>query len=340
MDRKESTSGEDSLIARYFRPLATDPGAFGLGDDAAVLQARGDDIVVTTDAIVEGVHFLPDDPPDSIARKALRVNLSDLAAKGATPAGFVLTLALRSADDAWLAPFAHGLGEDIGLFGCPLLGGDTVSTPGPLMISITAFGRIPAGKTVHRSGAKPGDRVVVTGTIGDAALGLALLKGDTTAAALADEVAAALADDVAAKQMLVGRYRIPQPRNALAKAVRDHAHAAMDVSDGLAGDLAKLCAASGVSAVIDAPSIPLSAVAAALLARGTIGIEALVAGGDDYEILCTIPEARFEAFAQAADIAGVAAASIGTIIADASPPRFLDRQGRELALARLSYSHF
>src|ERR1700719_4033053 len=141
-DGKQNVSGEDSLIARYFQPLATDPGAFGLGDDAAVLKALGEDIVVTTDAIVEGVHYLPDDPPDTIARKALRVNLSDLAAKGAAPAGFVLTLALRTADDAWLKPFARGLGEDAGRFGCPLLGGDTVSTPGPKMISITAFGRV------------------------------------------------------------------------------------------------------------------------------------------------------------------------------------------------------
>src|ERR1700719_2155848 len=141
-DRKAPPSAEDSLIARYFKPLATDPGAFNLGDDAAVLKALGEDIVVTTDAIVEGVHFLPDDPPDTIARKALRVNLSDLAAKGATPAGFVLTLALRAADETWLTAFARGLGEDAGRFGCPLLGGDTVSTPGPKMISITAFGRV------------------------------------------------------------------------------------------------------------------------------------------------------------------------------------------------------
>jgi thiamine-monophosphate kinase len=325
-------SGEDSLISRYFRPLATDPGAFGLGDDAAVIKALGDDIVVTTDAIVEGVHFLADDPPDTIARKALRVNLSDLAAKGATPAGFVLTLALRAADETWLTAFACGLGEDAGLFGCPLLGGDTVSTPGPLMISITAFGRVSAGKMVHRSGAKPGDRVVVTGTIGDAALGLDVLKGGA--------VAAALAGDAAAKAMLVERYRVPQPRNALAKAVREHASAAMDVSDGLAGDLAKLCAASGVSAVIDAPSIPLSAPTAALLARGTVGIEAIVSGGDDYEILCTVPEASFEAFARAARTAGVAVTSIGTGIAESSVPKFLDGEGGEIALKRLSYSHF
>ena len=331
-DRKQPISGEDALIARYFKPLATDPGAFNLGDDAAVLKPSGDDIVVTTDAIVEGVHFLADDPPDTVARKALRVNLSDLAAKGATPAGFVLTLALRAADDAWLTPFARGLGSDAGLFGCPLLGGDTVSTPGPLTISITAFGRVPAGEMVRRSGAKPGDRVMVTGTIGDAALGLDILKGGP--------VAAALADDAGARAMLIGRYRVPQPRNALAKAVRNHARAAMDVSDGLAGDLAKLCGVSGVSAVIDAPSIPLSPAAAALLVRGTVDIETIVSGGDDYEVLCTVPEDSFEAFVQAAGQAGVAVSSIGVIVAGSSVPRFLDGEGREIALPRLSYSHF
>jgi thiamine-monophosphate kinase len=331
-DRESNPSGEDSLIARYFKPLATDPGAFNLVDDAAILKAVGEDIVVTTDAIVEGVHFLSDDPPDAIARKALRVNLSDLAAKGTTPAGFVLTLALRNADDAWLTSFARGLGKDAGLFGCPLLGGDTVSTPGPLMVSITAFGRVPSGKMVHRGGAKPGDRVVVTGTIGDAALGLDILKEGP--------VAAVLADDAAAKEMLIGRYRVPQPRNALASAVREHASAAMDVSDGLAGDLAKLCKASGMSAVIDAPSIPLSAPAGRLLARGAVGIGTIVSGGDDYEILCAIPENRFEAFAESAGIAGVAVTSIGTVIGGSTAPRFLDCEGREIALPRLSYSHF
>ena len=322
-------TGEDSLIARYFRPLATDPGAFDLTDDAATLRSSADDLVVTTDAIVEGVHFLPDDPPDSIARKALRVNLSDLSAKGATPAGFVLTLALRAADDAWLAPFARGLGEDATEFGCPLLGGDTVSTPGPLMISITAFGRVPAGRMVRRNGAKAGDRVVVSGTIGDAALGLELLKDGAAGAVTGDE-----------REMLIGRYRVPQPRLALAQAVREHASAAMDVSDGLAGDLAKLCAASDVSAAIDALSIPLSGPAQSLLSRGAVGIESIVSGGDDYEILCTIPENRFEAFAAAAKLAGVPVTSIGTIIAGIAVPRFIDGQGIEIALPRLSYSHF
>jgi thiamine-monophosphate kinase len=326
-------SGEDALIARYFKPLATDPGAFGLDDDAAVLKApHGEEIVVTTDAIVEGVHFLADDPPDTVARKALRVNLSDLAAKGAQPAGFVLTLALRGADDAWLTAFARGLGEDAKSFDCPLLGGDTVSTPGPLTVSISAFGRVPAGKMVHRSGARPGDRVMVSGTIGDAALGLHVLKGD--------RIAEALAGDEAGRAMLVARYRVPQPRHALAPAVREFANAAMDVSDGLAGDLAKLCAASGVSALIDAPSIPKSAAAAHLLAQGVAGIEMLVSGGDDYEILCTVTEGRLEAFAAEARRVGVALTSIGTVIAGAHAPRFLDEQGSEIVLKRLSFSHF
>lgn len=324
-------SGEDSLIARYFRPIATDPGAFGLDDDAAALKPDGNDIVVTTDAIVEGVHFLPDDPPDTVARKALRVNLSDLAAKGATPAGFVLTLALRHADEDWLKPFAAALGEDAVQFACPLLGGDTVSTPGPLMVSVTAFGRVPPGKMVHRIGAKPGERVMVTGTIGDAALGLAILKGGKVHAAVSD---------IAAREALVGRYRLPQPRVAMAEIVRNHASAAMDVSDGLAGDLTKLCGVSGVSAAIDLPSIPLSGPAQDLVSRGIVGLETLIAGGDDYEILCTVPEDIVEAFVQVARHASVAVSSIGTVVAGSAVPKFVDGQGREIVLERLSYSHF
>lgn len=325
-------SGEDSLIARYFKPIATDAGAFGLDDDAAALKAQGEDVVVTVDAVVEGVHYLPNDPPDTIARKALRVNLSDLAAKGATPAGFVLTLALRNVDEGWLKPFAQALGEDATAFACPLLGGDTVSTPGPMMISVTAFGLVPTGKMVHRSGARPGDRVVVTGTIGDAVLGLDILKGGAAAKALAG--------DAATREALIGRYRVPQPRNALALAVRDHANASMDVSDGLAGDLAKLCAVSGVSAAIDVSAIPLSSAAAGLVKQGAATIETLISGGDDYEVLCAIPEARFEAFAVAARQAGIAVTSIGAFVAGPAPPAFLDAQGRELVLTRRSWSHF
>ena len=324
-------SGEDSLIARYFRPLATDPGAYNLDDDAGALMPSGDDIVVTTDAIVEGVHFLPDDPPDTVARKALRVNLSDLTAKGATPAGFVLTLALRSADEAWLKPFAAALGEDATQFGCPLLGGDTVSTPGPLMVSVTAFGRVPPGRMVHRSGAKAGERVMVTGTIGDAALGLAVLRGGKVHAAVTDK---------AVREALVGRYRVPQPRVAMAGIIREYASASMDVSDGLAGDLAKLCGVSGVSAVIELAQVPLSAAARDLVSRGMVGQETLIAGGDDYEILCTVAEDRIGPFTQAAQRAGVAVSSIGTVVAGSAGPKFVDGEGRQIALERLSYSHF
>ena len=323
-------SGEDDLIARYFRPLATDPGAFGLVDDAALLKSSGDDLVVTTDAIVEGVHFLPDDPPGTIARKALRVNLSDLAAKGAAPAGFVLTLALREAKDEWLAPFARALGEDASAFGCPVLGGDTVSTPGPLMISITAFGRVPPGKMVRRAGARPGDRIAVTGTVGDAALGLRVLKGKIAGEGL----------DTSAREFLIQRYRVPQPRSALALAIRDHANAAMDVSDGLAGDLAKLCAASGVSAAIDLAAVPLSAAARVLVANRNADIETVVSGGDDYEVLCTVPENRWESFAAAARHANVDITSIGKVEAGTAAPGFLDATGQPITLKRLSYSHF
>jgi thiamine-monophosphate kinase len=323
-------SGEDDLIARYFRPLATDAGAFGLIDDAALLKQSGDDLVVTTDAIVEGVHFLPDDPPDTIARKALRVNLSDLAAKGAVPAGFVLTLALRDAKEEWLAPFARALGEDATTFSCPVLGGDTVSTPGPLMISITAFGRVPPDRMVHRSGAKPGDRIAVTGTIGDAALGLRVLKGQMSGEGL----------DTSSREFLIQRYRVPQPRNALAVAIREHASAAMDVSDGLAGDLAKLCAASGISAAINLAAVPLSEPTHALVTKGQSNIESIVSGGDDYEVLCAIPENRWDSFASAAARANVQIADIGRVESGAAAPRFLDAKGQSVALKRLSYSHF
>src|SRR5690348_4084861 len=171
-------SGEDRLIATHFKPIARHPGAFGLTDDAAVFTPpKGYGLVVTADAIVGGVHFFADDPPDAVAKKALRVNLSDLAAKGARPAGFLLTLALpKSCGDDWLRAFARGLGADARTFDCPLLGGDTVYTPGPVTISITAFGTVPRGVMLRRAGARAGDRVIVTGTIGDAALGLRLRK--------------------------------------------------------------------------------------------------------------------------------------------------------------------
>jgi thiamine-monophosphate kinase len=199
------------------------------------------------------------------------------------------------------------------------------------MISITAFGRVPPRRMVLRSGAKPGDHVVVTGSIGDAALGLDVLKGGAAAAALAA--------DADARDALIQRYRVPQPRVALAQAVRDHASAAMDVSDGLMGDLAKLCAASAVSASIDAAAIPLSAPVRTLLKQGQVAIETIVSGGDDYEILCTIPENRLDSFESAAARAGVPVAVIGAVVAGSASARLFDGT-REITLSRLSYSHF
>jgi thiamine-monophosphate kinase len=199
------------------------------------------------------------------------------------------------------------------------------------MISITAFGRVPAGKMVHRHGAKPGDRVMLTGTIGDAALGLAVLGGGKVHAALSD---------AKARDHLTARYRVPQPRTALAEIVRQHASAAMDVSDGLAGDLTKLCGVSAVSAAIDLESIPLSDPARDLVSRGIVDMETLIAGGDDYEILCTVADDCVETFAQAAMRAGIAVSSIGMVVAGTSVPQFLDGQGREIALKRRAYSHF
>lgn len=327
-----AASGEDDLIARYFRPLATASGSLALLDDAAVLAGTTDDLVLTTDAIVEGVHYFPDDPPDTIARKALRVNLSDLAAKGSVPAGFLLTLALRKVEEGWLAPFAKALGDDASAFGCPLLGGDTVSTPGPVMISVTAFGRVPKGRMVQRRGAVPGDHIAVTGTIGDAALGLEMLRK----AHAANPPAA----DSGTRNFLVDRYRMPQPRLAIATALRECASAAMDVSDGLAGDLAKLCAVSGVSAVVELARIPLSAAAQAIVSAGGTTIEALIAGGDDYEVVCTVPPARWTSFAQAASAAGVAVTQIGAIVEGSKAPVFRDTAGRDVTLAHSSFSHF
>lgn len=333
-EANDAESGEDRLIARHFRPLATDPGAFGLTDDAAAFAPPpGCDLVVTVDAIVAGVHFLPDDPPDTVAQKALRVNLSDLAAKGARPVGFLLTLALPAdVGDDWLAGFARGLQADAQAYQCPLFGGDTVRTPGPLTASVAAFGAVPHGGMVRRRGARSGERVVVTGTIGDAVVGLSLrrdpgLKGRHGL-------------NEPARDWLIGRYRAPQPRNALAAAVRRYATAAMDVSDGLVGDLAKLCRASGVDAVIEAARVPLSEPARRALAADPALLERILTGGDDYEIVATVAASDVAALVAEGEAAGVAVAEIGRIEAGEGRARVLGPDGRPFAFARPSFSHF
>jgi thiamine-monophosphate kinase len=332
MPESDQTSAEERLIARYFRPLATAPGAFGLEDDAAIVTPPpGCDLVLTTDGVIAGVHFFPDDPPGNIGRKALRMNLSDLAAKGARPLGFLMSVALPAGiAEPWIAAFAVGLGEDAGHYGCALLGGDTDRTPGPLSVSITAFGALPAGTMVRRSTANAGDSVVVTGTIGDAALGVLLRR--------APDLAASRRLPGALKAQLAERYLLPQPRNAVAEAVRQHASAAMDVSDGLAGDLAKLCRASGVAAAIDVARVPLSDAARAVLAAEPALIETILTGGDDYEIVATLAPEKLGAFCDAALKAGVAVTEIGRVTAGQGA-RFM-RDGNALSFARPSYSHF
>jgi thiamine-monophosphate kinase len=329
---KPTQSPEDILIARYFRPLATAPGAFGLIDDAAALTPPpGCDLVLTTDGVIAGVHFFPDDPPQMVSRKALRMNLSDLAAKGARPLGFLMSVALPAGfGEPWLEAFVQGLAEDAARYGCPLYGGDTDHTPGPASVSIFAFGAVPQGKMVHRSTARAGDHVVVTGTIGDAAIGLQLRRDPALARrwGLSDAAAAHLA----------GRYLLPQPRNALADAILQHASAAIDVSDGLAGDLAKLCRASSVATDIDTARVPLSDAARAALAAEPALIETTLTGGDDYEIVLTLAPANLAAFRAAAEAAGVTTTEIGRVH-EGEGARFL-QQGKPLAFTRASYSHF
>jgi thiamine-monophosphate kinase len=322
-------SAEDLLISRHFKPLATDPGALGLTDDAAFIKPPpGCDLVLKTDAIVGGVHFFPDDPPGQLARKAMRVNLSDLAAKGARPLGYLLSLILPGeVSESWLASFAAGLQADAETYGCPLFGGDTDRTPGPLTISISMFGAVPVGTMVRRAGAKPGDRIMVTGTIGDAALGVQLRRGAAWKVSLED------------REHLLSRYLLPQPRNAVAEAVRTHASAAMDVSDGLAGDLTKLCAVSGVAGIVEVANVPLSDAARGALTTEPSLIETILAGGDDYEVLCTVSPDKIKGFRSAAAAVNVPLTEVGTI-SQGEGVRFLDTQGKPMVLNRLSYSHF
>ena len=325
----DDLSGEDRLIQRFFGPIATHPGALGLSDDAAFIKPPpAHDLVLKTDAIIGGVHFFPDDAASAVASKALRVNLSDLAAKGAKPLGFLLSLALpKEIGDGWLAGFAEGLRADAVLYGCPLFGGDTDRTPGPVTISIAMFGSVPEGTMVRRAGAKAGDVVFVSGSIGDAALGLALRKG------------AAWKLSAAQRQHLTSRYLLPQPRNALGEAVRMHASAAMDVSDGLAGDFAKLCRASKVAAEIDVARVPLSDAAQAAIAAEPTMLETALTGGDDFEIVCTVPSAKAASFRAAALAAKVAVSEIGAI-EPGEGARFLGLDGNPLAFKRASFSHF
>jgi thiamine-monophosphate kinase len=311
---------EFSLIARHFRPLAG-PGALDLTDDAALLSPPpGRQLVLTADAMVAGVHFLPDDPPDLVGRKLLRVNLSDLAAKGAVPLGYLMTVSTpKDTPETWFAGFAAGLAQDQATYRVTLLGGDTTSTPGPISLSLTIIGHVAPDTAVHRFGAEDGDEIWVTGTIGDGALGLAVAQGR-------------LVDPTG---FLLDRYRLPQPRVGLALA--GIASAAMDVSDGLVQDLGHICRANGLAAEVFAEKVPLSDAARA---AGPDWLVTCLTGGDDYELLLAVPPAHCEALRREAGRAGVPVTQVGDF--HSGPPEVMVRQanGEPLALTREGWSHF
>lgn len=297
---------EFETIERLFRPLAHPEWGRGLIDDVAALPSRpGHDLILTKDAIVEGVHFLPDDPLDTVAAKLLRVNLSDLAAKGAEPFGYLLAC-FWSDRCGWpeREAFAAGLAADQARFGVHLMGGDTVTTPGPLSFSLTALGWAPKGRAAPRAGARPGDLIVVTGVIGDGILGLQAARGEL---GLEAERIAALA----------AHYRMPEPRVDFARAVREHAAAALDVSDGLIADLEHMAAAGGVGILIDLEKTPLSRAAAAWLETRVdpvAALAALAAGGDDYEIVMAVPPGAFDGLKRQADEQRLRLTVVGAVV--------------------------
>ena len=311
---------EFALIARHFQPLAG-AGSLALTDDAAILTLPRDrELVIAADALVGGVHFLPDDPPDLVARKLLRTNLSDLAAMGAEPLGYLMTVsAPQATPDAWFAAFTAGLAADQQEFRVALLGGDTTSTPGPISLSLTILGTVRPGQAIRRAGAAPGDAVWVSGTIGDGALGLLAATGRL------DDPTGYLAD----------RYRLPRPRLKLGKCLHGVVTAGMDVSDGLVQDLGHVCRASGCAAEIDAASVPLSDAA-----RAANQLERCLTGGDDYELLLAVPPAREAVLQQAAKEAGVAVTRIGRFLAGAPRVTVRAADGAAMRLVRGGWSHF
>lgn len=324
--------GEFGRIDRYFKPLAAGfPGARGLADDAAVFGVpEGRELVVTTDAMVAGVHFFPDDAPGDIAAKLLRTNLSDLAAMGAEPLAYMLVTALpRGLDESWLAGFAAGLGEDQRRFGIVLAGGDSVSTSGPITLSVTAFGLVPAGKAVPRWGGRVGDTLYVTGTIGDAALGLQLAFGKLAV------------DEPAHRAFLDGRLRRPDPRVTVGPRLVGLATAMLDVSDGLVADLEHLCTESGCAAVLEARRVPLSSAARAVIGIDPVRLALALTGGDDYELLFAAPPDAGPALQALAAETGVAVTAIGRLETGvAGAVEVQDWTGSPLELPVRGWQHF
>ncbi len=323
--------GEFERIVRFFSPLVEGQSdALGLTDDAAlVTPPPGKRMAVTADALIAGVHFLADDPADQVARKALRVNISDLAAMGAEPYGYTITLALPRgmADaEAWIERFARGQAEDQAEYSIRLLGGDSVSTPGPLSISVTAFGWVPSDQALTRGGAKPGDDIYVSGTIGDSFLGLAVLQGEGFDLSEAE------------RAMLADRYLLPQPRPQLGQLLLDVASAGLDVSDGLVQDLGHICEVSGFGARVELSVVPFSGLGRRLVRGGAVLAEDLACGGDDYELLFTAPESARDTVSGLAGQTGIPLTRIGKM-RSGSGVDLLDASGKIITLDRRGYTH-
>ena len=326
--------GEGDIIATYLAPLARKhEGALGLADDCAVLSPRpGTDLVLTTDAIAAGVHFLPDDAPEDIAWKALAVNVSDLAAKGATPLVYQMALSFPELPSReTMERLSAGLQEAQDALGIVLSGGDTDRRPGPLTITIVAIGELPSGTLVKRSGARPGDRLFVSGTLGDSAFGLKLRRGDAETAKwnLTDEE----------KAHLVGRYLRPRPRLDMRPCLTRWATAAMDLSDGLAKDLGRMASLCGAGAEVEIARLPLSPAAGKVIASDGEAIEGVLAGGDDYEILFTVAPKDVAAVNAWTRESGIAVTEIGAMT-EGSTVTLRDANGKRFPLLLTGWDHF
>jgi len=327
--------GEFDIIAQHFAPLSTgETGAFNLKDDAAVLDVpAGQQIVITSDCLIAGVHFFDDDQADLIAKKALAVNLSDLAAMGARPRAYTLACAWpKTIENAWLEAFSGGLSAAQNTWNVALIGGDTVATDGPLTLTITAFGMVGEGDVLRRSGAEIGDDIYVTGTIGDAALGLRLRQGNLDVSVPSPD-----------QGHLVGRYLSPEPRLDIGESLVGIATSAMDISDGLIADLSHICESSGVSADLFADTIPISSAAAHILRSNPKLFEVLITGGDDYELLFTAPQSRRQAINALSHAHSTQITRIGAMgeTGTSATVRVLDGKSEELEMSAGSgYRHF
>lgn len=322
---------EFALIREFFAPLSRGfDGGLGLTDDAAILPCSNEvDFIVTKDALSEGVHFIGTESPRLLAQKALRVNLSDLAAMGAKPMAYLLAVMLpHHVDSAWVAEFARGLQEDQDTFGIYLAGGDTIATKGPLTFSITAIGTAPAGKALRRSHAQAGDRIFVTGTLGDSALGLELLHRKIN-----------IAMQKEARQFLESRYFLPEPRVAAGQRLISLATSCMDISDGLVQDMSHICRASETGAVMEIQKLPLSSAARTLVQEDASLWPAIFSGGDDYELLFTVPEARVPEVASLADELKLPMTDIGHMKAE-SGATLLDDRGKPVKIDAPGFRHF